>query len=88
MVEHFGMEKTVVVLQNIFIGQNFDTMSKNISDLALPVPFPIQPSRRKAYTTLFLLPRSLGNPSQWITCLAFCPPGKEMNVYLWSLISF
>jgi hypothetical protein len=56
--------------------------------LHLPVPLPSQPSRSKAYTPLFLLPRSLGNPSQWITCLAFHPPSKAMTVYLWSLIGF
>jgi hypothetical protein len=67
--------------KNIFIGQNFDRTSASILDLALPVPFPSQPSRRKAYTPLFLLLRSLGNPSQWITCQAFCPPSKGMTVY-------
>jgi hypothetical protein len=74
--------------KNIFIGQNFDRTSTSISDLALPVPFPSQPSRSKAYTPLFLLPRGLGNPSRWITCLAFHPPSKAMIVYLWWLIGF
>jgi hypothetical protein len=74
--------------RNIFIGQNFDKTSASISNLALPLPFPIQPSRSKAYTPLFLLPRGLGNPSRWITCLAFCPPRTTMIVYLWWLIDF
>jgi hypothetical protein len=74
--------------RNIFIGQNFDKTSTSISDLALPFSFPSQPSRSKAYTPLFLLPRGLGNPSQWITCLAFCPPRMTMIVYLWWLIGF
>jgi hypothetical protein len=73
---------------NIFIGQNFDRMSTSISDLALSMSFPSQPSRSKAYTPLSLLPRSFGNPSQWITCMAFRPPSKEMTVYLWLLICF
>jgi hypothetical protein len=77
MAGHFGMEKIVVVLQNIFIGQNFDRTSTSISDLALPVPLPSHPSRSKDYTPLFLLPRGLGNPSRWITCLAFHPPSKD-----------
>jgi hypothetical protein len=74
--------------RNIFIGQNFDMTSTSISDLALYVSLPSQPSRSKAYTPLFLLSRSLGNPSQWITCLACRPPRKEMIVCLWSLIGF
>jgi hypothetical protein len=74
--------------RNIFIGQNFDRTSTSISDLALFVPFPNKPSRSKDYTTLFLLSKSLGNPCEWITCLAFHPPSKEMTAYLWSLISF
>jgi hypothetical protein len=73
---------------NIFIGQKFDMTSISISDIALPVPLSSQPLRSKAYTTLFLLPRGLGNPSRWITCLIFCPPSEEMIVYLWRLISF
>jgi hypothetical protein len=74
--------------RNIFIGQNFDRTSTSISDLALLVPFPSQPSRSKTYTPLFLLLRGLGNPSQWITCLAFHPPSKAMIVYLWWLNGF
>ena len=74
--------------RNIFIGQNFNNTSSSILDLALPVPFRRQPSRRKDYTPLFLLPRGLGNPSRWITCLSFHPPSKEMIAYLWWLIGF
>jgi hypothetical protein len=85
VVGHFCVEKTVVVLQKHFIGQNFDMTSASILDLALLVPFPSQPSRSKDYTPLFLFSRSLGNPSQWITCLACHPPRKEMIVCLWSL---
>jgi hypothetical protein len=43
MAGHFGMEKTVVVLQKKIIGQNFDKMSTSISDIELPMPFPSQP---------------------------------------------
>jgi hypothetical protein len=74
--------------KRIFISQNSDRTSTSISDLALPMPLLSQPSRSKDYTPLFLLPRSLGNPSQWITCLAFHPPSKGMTTCLWSLISF
>jgi hypothetical protein len=74
--------------RNIFIGQNFDRTSSSISNLALPLSLPRQPSRSKAYTPLFLFSRSLGNPSQWITCLACRPPSKEMTACLWSLIGF
>jgi hypothetical protein len=88
VARNFGVEKTMVVLQKHFIGQNFDRTSTSISDLAFPMPFPNHPLRIKAYTPLFLLLRSLGNPSQWITCLAFHPPRKEMTVYLWLLIGF
>jgi hypothetical protein len=74
--------------RNIFIGQNFDRTSTSILDLSLPVPFPSQQLRRKDYTPLFIFQRSIGNPSQRITCLACHPPSKEMTVYLWSLIGF
>jgi hypothetical protein len=57
-------------------------MSASISNPALPVQLPSQPSISKAYTPLFLFLRSLGNPSQWITCLACCPPSKEMTVFV------
>jgi hypothetical protein len=67
--------------RNIFIGQNFDRTSTSISYLALLVPFPSHPSRSKAYTPLFLLTRSLGNPYPWITCLAFHPSSKKMILY-------
>ena len=63
-------------------------MSISISDIALPVSFPSQPSRSKAYTPLFLLPKFLGNPSRWITCMAFHPPSNAMIVYLWWFIIF
>jgi hypothetical protein len=88
MVGHFSVEKIVAVLHKHFFGQNFDRTSASISDHALPVPLPSHPSRRKAYIPLFLLPRILGNPSQWITCMAFHPPSKAMIVYFWLLIGF
>jgi hypothetical protein len=86
MAGHFGMEKTMVVLQKKIIGKNFDRTSTSILDIALSVPLPSHPSRRKSYTLLFLLPRGLGNPSRWITCLTIHPPSKEMIVYLCWLI--
>jgi len=67
--------------RNIFLGQNFDRMSSIILDLSFPMPFLIHPSRSKAYPPLSLLPTGLGNPSQWITCLAFFPPSMEIIVY-------
>jgi hypothetical protein len=80
--------KPCSLYRNIFIGQNFNTTPASISHLVLLVPFPSHPSRRKDYTPVFLPPRSLGNPYQWITCLAFHPQKKGMIFYLWSLISF
>jgi hypothetical protein len=88
MEGHFGMEKTMVILQKKIIGQKFGRTSTSISYLSLPVQFPSQSSRRKDYTPLFLLSRGLGNPYQWITCLASCPRRKEIIVYLWWLIGF
>jgi hypothetical protein len=85
---HFGVKKIVVVLQNNFIGQNFDRTSTSILDLALPAPFPSCPLRSKAYTPLFLFPISRGNPFPWITCLVCRPPSMEMTSCLWSLIGF
>jgi hypothetical protein len=74
--------------RNIFIGQKFDMTLASISDLALIVSLPSQPSRSKDYTPLFLLLRGLGNPSRWITCLKFHPPSKAMIMYFWWLIGF
>jgi hypothetical protein len=81
MVGHFGVEKILDLFKNIFIGQNFDMTSKSISYLALLVPFPRYPSISKAYTPLFLFSRSLGNPSQWISCIAFSST-KQGNDYV------
>jgi hypothetical protein len=83
-----ALRKLCLFFRTIFIGQTFDRMSTSISDPVLHVSFPTQPSKSKAYTPLFLFLRSPGNPSQWITCMAYHPPRKEMNVYLLSLISF
>jgi hypothetical protein len=88
VVGHFGMEKLWPYFRNILIGQKFDRTSTSISDISLPMPLPSQLSRSKDYTPLFIFLRSLGNPSQWITCLACHPPSKEMTVCLWSLIDF
>jgi hypothetical protein len=88
MAGHFGVEKTMVVLQKHFFGQNCERTSTSISDLPLHVPFPSQPSRSKSCTLLCLLLRGLENPSQWVTCLALHPPSKAMIVYSWCLISF
>jgi hypothetical protein len=75
---HFGIEKTVVILQKHFYWPKLrqDVSKYIISCTAMP--FPSQPSRSKAYTPLFIFPRSLGNPSQWITCLIF-PSTKQGN---------
>jgi hypothetical protein len=40
MEGHFGMEKIVVILQKLFIGQNFDSTSVNILDIVLHMSFP------------------------------------------------
>jgi hypothetical protein len=74
--------------RNIFICQNFDSTSASISYLGLLMPLPRQPSRSEDYIPLFLLPRILGNLSQWSTCLTFRPPRKEMVVHFCSLIGF
>jgi hypothetical protein len=74
--------------KNNFIGQNFDRTSTIISYLALFVPFLSHPSRSKDYTPLFLLPRGLGNPSRWNTCLVFRPQRKALIAYLWWFIGF
>jgi hypothetical protein len=72
---------------NRMVG-HFGVEKTSISNLPLHVPLPSHPSRSKDYTPLFLLLRGLGNPSQWITCLAFHRPRKAMIVYLWWLIGF
>jgi hypothetical protein len=52
--ENLAWRKLWTFFINIFIGQKFDRTSASISYLALPVPFPSQPSRSKSYTPIFL----------------------------------
>jgi hypothetical protein len=85
---HFGVEKTVAMLQNISTGRNFDKRSASISGPALPALLPNRPLRNRACTPLFLLLTGHGNPSQWTTCRASHPPSGEMTVFLWLLIAF
>jgi hypothetical protein len=84
----FGMEIQWQCYNDISIGRNFDRILASIIGLALPAILENWPSRNKAYTLLFLLPTSPGSPSQWNTCRASLPPGGEMNLFLWLLITF
>jgi hypothetical protein len=52
------------------------------------VRLPNQTLRNMSCTPLFLLLKGHGNPSQWTTCWASCPPSGAMNVFLWFLIAF
>jgi hypothetical protein len=63
-------------------------MSASISGPAPPTLLPNQPLRNMAYTPLFLLLKSRGNPSQWTTCRTSRPPRGEMILFLWLLIAF
>ncbi len=85
---HFVVEKTMVVLQKTFIGQNLDKTLENILDPTLPVPSPSQPSRSKACTLLCLLPTSPRNPYPWTICRASLLQIMVMTVYLWSWTDF
>jgi hypothetical protein len=85
---HFGIEKTVAMLQKHFYWPNFDRRSASISGPALPALLPNRPLRNRACTPLFLLLTGHGNPSQWTTCQASHPPSGEMTMFLWLLIAF
>jgi hypothetical protein len=74
--------------KKISTGQKFDMRSTSISGPALPALLPNRPLRNRACTTLLLLLIGHGNPSQWTTCQASCPPRREMTVFLWWLIAF
>jgi hypothetical protein len=60
MAGHFGMEKTVVVLQKHFYWPKLRQDVNKYIISCTAVPFPSQPSRSKAYTPLFLLREALG----------------------------
>jgi hypothetical protein len=87
--EHFGMEKIVVILKKHFYWPKLrrDVNKYMISFTACAIAKP-SIKKKGAYTPIFLLLRGLGNPSLWITWMAFCPQRKEMIAYLWWLLSF
>ena len=77
----------MAVFQKYFIGRNFDRISTNISDCALPTPSPNHPLRSNNYTHPYQPLTIPGSPSQWITCLAYHPQSMAMTAFLWLLIS-
>ena len=78
---HFGVENTVVMLQNISTGRNFDMMLGSILGPTLPALLLNRPLRNRACTPLFLLLIGHGNPYQWTTCRTSHPPSGEMTVF-------
>jgi hypothetical protein len=67
---HFGIEKTMAVLQKHFywlkLRQDVDKYIRSSTSCI----FPNRPLRNRACTPLCLLLTSRGNPSQWTTCRA------------------
>jgi hypothetical protein len=63
-------------------------MSESISSPGSPILLPNRPIRNRAFTPLYLLLTSNGNPSQWTTCLGSHPPRGAMTVFLRLLIAF
>jgi len=88
VAEHFGVEKTVVVLQKHFYWPKLqkDVRKYIMSCTSCAIAKPTL--RNRACTPLFLLLTGCGNPSQWTTCEASYRPRGEMTVFLWLLIAF
>jgi hypothetical protein len=88
MAGHFGVEKTMVILQKHFywpkIRQDVSKYIRSCTTCAIAKP---TIKKQGLYTPL----PTLEKPWESISMdyiLAFCPPSKEMIVYLWSLIDF
>ena len=80
---HFGIEKTVAMMQKYFYSLNLhDEVGKYITsctDCVIANPR----SRSTAYI-LFLLLSNPSNPLPWITCQDFLPSSIEMTMFSWS----
>jgi hypothetical protein len=76
---HFGVEKTMAVLQKHFYWPEASTRCckyiRSCTSCAIAKPTP-----------LFLLRIGLGSPSPWTTCLVCLQPSMGMTVSSWSLI--
>ena len=68
--------------KSTFIGQNFDRMSTNISDRALLSQSPNQTLRSRDCTHPYRTLTIPGNPSQWISCLAYHPQIMATTTFL------
>jgi hypothetical protein len=85
---HFGVEKTVAMLQKHFYWMKLRQQVNKYIRSCTACILPNRPLRNRACTPLFLLLIGHGNPSQWTTCRASHPPSGEMTVFLWLLIAF
>jgi hypothetical protein len=85
---HFGVEKTVAVLQKHFYWPKLRHDVGKYIRSCITYTIAKSPLRNRACTPLFLLLTSHGNPSQWTTCQASRPPRGAMVVFLWLLIAF
>jgi hypothetical protein len=85
---HFGVEKTVAMLQKHFywpkLRQEVNKYIRSCTACMIAKP----PLRNRACTPLCLLLTGHGNPSQWTTCRASHPPSGAMTVFLWLWITF
>jgi hypothetical protein len=85
---HFGIEKTVAMLHKHFywlkLQQDVGKYIRSCTTFAIAK----HTTKKQGLYTLFLLLTGRGNPSQWTTCRASCPPRGEMIVFLWLLITF
>jgi hypothetical protein len=71
--------------KSTFIGRNFDRMSTNISDHALPTPLPNHPLRSWDGTHPYRPLTNPGSPPEWITCPTNHPQRMAMTSFLWLL---
>jgi hypothetical protein len=81
---HFGVEKTVAVLQKYFYWPNLrQDVEKYIKSCIACAIAKTTINKQGLYTPLPTLV-DLGNPSPWITCRAFLLLSMAMTVFLWS----
>jgi hypothetical protein len=85
---HFGIEKTVEVLQKHFywlkLQQDFCKYIRSCTTCVISKPT----NKKQGMYTPLPTPNRSWDPSQWITCRTSCPPRGEMNLFLWLLIVF
>lgn len=85
---HFGIGKTIAILQRYFYWPKLRMMSFHIFNIALHFLLLILPIVNLVYIHHFLFLKNLGIQFLWTLCLVFLPPKEAMFVcMLWYISS-